>query len=107
MDWSHFKEFAEFATGFSPDSLHVILGVCFQFSLAAVFKIPLSRWLPWSLVLALATANELNDIVFDYWNLPARQFGESAKDILLTMFVPTLVLMATKYMPRLFQQSAG
>lgn len=98
------KEFVEFATGFSRDSLHVILGVCLQFSLSAVLRVPVSRWLPWCFVLLFATANELNDLVVDYWKLPARQFGESAKDIMLTMFVPTLVLLAAKYMPRLFQE---
>lgn len=107
MEWLHLKEFVEFATGFSRDSLHVLVGVCLHFSLAAVFKIPVSRWLPWCLVLAFATANEVMDVVFEYWNLPARQFGESAKDIMLTMFVPTLILLAAKYMPWLFQQSAG
>lgn len=106
MEWTHVKEFIEFATGFSPDSLHVILGVCLQFSLAAAFKIPVSRWLPWCVVLAFAMANELNDIIGEYWNLPAQQFGESAKDLMLTMFVPTLILLAAKYMPWLFQGSA-
>jgi hypothetical protein len=107
VEWVHLKEFVEFSTGFSRDSLHVILGVCFQFSLAAAFKIPVSRWLPWYVVLAFAAANELNDLVTEYWNLPARQFGEAAKDIVLTMFIPTLILLAAKYMPRLFQQSTG
>ena len=104
MAWTDLKEFVEFATGFSRDSLHVILGVCLQFCLAAAFSMPVSRRLPWCIVLAFATANEVVDVVGDYWDLPARQFGESAKDIMLTMFVPTLILLAARYMPRLFQQ---
>lgn len=107
MNWAHVKEFVEFATGFSPDSLHVILGVCLQFSLAAAFKVPVSRWSPWWVVLAIVTANELSDVIGDYWKLPARQFGESAKDILLTMLVPTLILLTAKYVPSLFQRSAA
>ena len=106
MEWSHFKEFVEYATGVSRESLHVFLGVCLQFGVAVAFRIPVSRWWPWCLVLGFAAANEFFDVVLEYWNLPAQQFGESAKDIMLTMFVPTLILLAARYMPWLFQQSA-
>ena len=107
MEWSHIKEFVEFATGFSSDALHVILGVCLQFGLAAALRSPVSRWLPWFAVLAFALTNELNDLVVEYWNLPARQFGEAAKDIILTMFVPSVILLSARYMPRLFQHSVA
>ena len=103
MEWTHLKEFVEFATGFSRDSLHVILGVCLQLGVAAAFKIPVTRWFPWCVVLAFTTSNELHDVLVEYWNLPARQFGESAKDIILTMFVPTLILLAARYVPRIFE----
>jgi len=102
VEWVQLKEFVEFATGFSRDSLHVIVGVCLHFGLAAAFKIPLSRWLPWCGVFAFAIANELSDIIVEYWNLPARQFGEAVKDIVLTMFIPTLILLVARYVPRLF-----
>jgi len=66
VEWFHLKEFVEYATGFSRDSLHVILGVCLQFGSAWVFKTPVNHWLPWCLVLAFATANEFIDVVFEY-----------------------------------------
>jgi hypothetical protein len=102
-----FKEFVEFSTGFSRDSLHVILGVCFQLLVAATLKTSVSRWLPWFVVFTAAAANELHDLVFEYWDWPARQFGESVKDIVLTMILPTLILLLAKYMPWLFQQPTG
>lgn len=105
MEWTHLKEFVEYSTGFSRDSLHVILGVCCQLVLAAVFKVSVNRWWPWCVVLILASANEVNDLTIEYWDLPARQFGESVKDLVLTMFIPTVLVLLTKYQPQLFQKT--
>ena len=39
--------------------------------------------------------NEANDFRVEIWPDPGMQFGEAAKDVVLTMFIPTLKLSTT------------
>mgnify|MGYP006313853559 FL=1 len=104
--WFDAKTFAEHMIGFSHDSVHVIAGVCLQFLFAALLRVSVRSLWPWSLVIALEVANEWADLHGEVWPDLAMQWGESAKDILLTMGLPTLILAIARFRPQLFGASA-
>jgi hypothetical protein len=70
--------------------------------IAAVSRRPLSDWRPWLAVLVLLVLNECVDLWVERWPDLAMQYGESAKDLLLTMILPTLVMILVRSTPRLF-----
>ena len=102
-DWYQVKLFLERASGFSMDSLHVIVGVVIQLAVALVFRTSVARPWPWLAVLALELVNEASDFRVERWPQPGMQFGESAKDVILTMLLPTLILLVARYRPKLLR----
>ena len=102
-DWYQVKLFAQHASGFSMDALHVIIGVVLLLVIAFVFRSSVARPLPLLAVLALEILNEMSDFRVERWPNPGMQFGESAKDIALTMILPTLIFLVARYRPALFR----
>ncbi|RST30814.1 hypothetical protein HMF7854_08160 [Sphingomonas ginkgonis] len=102
--WYPFKQFLEHATGFDMDALHVLVGVGLQLGLALFLRTDIGRWRPWLIVFGLEILNEINDLWVERWPDPAHQYGEGFKDILLTMILPTLLLLAVRCRPALFIQ---
>lgn len=100
-DWYQVKLFIEHTSGFSMDALHVIIGVVLQLAIALLFRSSLSRPLPLLAVLALELINEASDFRVEIWPQPGMQFGESAKDIFLTMALPTLLFLIARYRGKL------
>ena len=100
-DWYQVKLFLERASGFSMDALHVIVGVLLQLAIAALFRTSVARLLPLLAVLALELVNEMSDFRVEIWPQPGMQFGESAKDIILTMALPTLLFLVARFRPKL------
>ena len=98
--WYQFKLFIEHATGISMDALHVIVGVALQLVFARVIKAPLSDKRPWLCVFILLLINEASDLWAEQWPEPAMQFGEGFKDIILTMLLPTLLLLSARPRPQ-------
>lgn len=103
-DWYQVKLFLAHSSGFSMDSLHVIAGVVAQLAIAFLFRTSVARPLPLLLVLALELVNEASDFRVERWPQPAMQFGESAKDVILTMILPTLIFLVARYRPKLLRQ---
>ena len=101
LDWYQFKLFVEHASAVDMDTLHVLIGIPVMLAAALVFRVPVSRWRPWLTVLAIEVLNEWNDLQVEQWPNWGRQYGEAAKDIILTMFLPTLVLVVARLRPRL------
>ena len=99
--WNDAKTFVEHMIGFSHDALHVLVGVCLQLILAALFRMSARSIGPWLMVFALELANEWSDLYIEVWPQHAMQWGESAKDVLLTMALPTLLLIVARYRPKL------
>ena len=89
------------------DALHVLVGMAAWVVIALVWRRPLSDWRPWLAVLVLLGLNEFVDLWVERWPDPAMQYGESAKDLLLTMILPTLVMILVRSAPRLFSVSGG
>lgn len=101
--WKQGKLFLERAFAVSNDGLHVIIGVLAWVVLALLVRRPLGSWRPWFALVLVLLWNELVDLTTEQWPNPGEQYGEAAKDLLLTLFVPTVLLFAVRYRPDLFR----
>ena len=103
--WSVIKAsvetFTEHSLGFSHDALHVLVGACLQLLVAAILRTSIRSLAPWAIVLLLELLNEWHDLYAETWPTPEMQYGESAKDVLLTMALPTVLLLTARYAPGL------
>jgi hypothetical protein len=102
VDWYQVKLFIEHGSGVSMDALHVVIGVCVQLLVAVLFRCSVGRWLPWLAVLAIELVNESHDFWVEMWPDIGMQLGEAAKDVVLTMALPTLLMVAVRIGPGLF-----
>lgn len=99
--WYQVKLFIEHASGVSMDALHILVGFGAFLLAAALFRRSVASRLPWLAVMLLAVGNEAYDLNVETWPDVASQFGESAKDVLLTMALPTLVMLLARWHPAL------
>ncbi len=104
LDWAAFKVFISHVTGISHDAMHIIVGVIAQLVLAALLRKSLASPWPWAIVLLATLANEWNDLYVERWTEQAMQYGEIAKDIALTMLLPSLLLIVARWCPRLMRK---
>ena len=102
-DWYQVKLFLEHSTGFNMGALHVIVGVLLQLLFAFLFRSSVARLLPLLAVLALELLNEASDFRVEIWPQPGMQFGESAKDVILTMFLPLVIFLMARLRPKLLR----
>ncbi|MBH9538468.1 hypothetical protein [Novosphingopyxis sp. YJ-S2-01] len=98
---SRYKMLFEHMLGFSSDALHVLVGVALQLFVAWVSRRSLAHTLPWLTVVMLELLNEGNDLLTEIWPDPAMQAGEGLKDLLLTIALPTLLLVIARKRPSL------
>ncbi len=98
--WFDVKTFVERSVSFSDDVLHVLAGVFIQLIAAALLRSSVTRWRPWLIVLALELLNEWSDFHVDHWPDLGMQLGESTKDVVLTMMLPTVLLLIARRFPR-------
>ena len=54
-------------------------------------------------LLAAILWNEAVDLWVERWPDPGMQYGEGAKDVLLTMALPTILIWAARWRPDLFR----
>ncbi len=101
--WYETKMFIEHASVVSSDALHVLVGALLWIAVAMVLRKNLSALIPWILLLGLTLCNEFVDLWIERWPDLAMQYGESAKDVLLTMTLPTVLLVLVRIRPRLFE----
>jgi hypothetical protein len=106
LGWFDLKMLFERSVAFESDGLHVLAGVMLQLLAAMLLRSSIARWRPWLIVLALTVANEAVDLWVEQW--PAAEFsaqwGESVKDVILTLALPALLLVAARRRPKLFAQ---
>lgn len=103
-DWFTTKVWIEHSVPFDSKALHPIVGLVLQLAFAAVFRSSVSKPLPWLLVLALELANEWTDLTVEVWPDRALQIRGSISDVVLTMILPTLLLLACRYSPGIFRR---
>ncbi len=101
--WHQGKLFIEHAVSISHDLLHLIVGVLVWIVVALVSRRPLTAWVPWAWTFAFIFWNETVDLWVERWPDAGMQFGEGAKDLALTMLLPTLLMLAARARPDLFR----
>lgn len=101
--WYQGKLFIEHSLTISHDSLHILVGVLLLIALGLLLRRPLTSWRPWLWLLAAALWNETVDLWIERWPDPGMQLGEGAKDLLLTLAVPTILMWAARSRPDLFR----
>lgn len=86
--------------GITKDALHVHIGLAIFLGVALVFRRSLASWIPWLALLAFEVANETMDIL--YWDGTGIgvDVGDSPKDIVNTMFWPTVVFLVARWVRR-------
>lgn len=105
--WHQGKLFVEHALAISHNSLHIFVGVLLWIAIGLLLRRPLTSWMPWLWVFAAILWNETVDLWVEQWPDPGQQYGEAAKDLILTMAVPTLIMIAARYRPDLFRAAAS
>jgi hypothetical protein len=101
--WHQAKLFIEHTVALDHDALHVIVGVLLWLVFGLLTRRPLAAWVPWLLLFAVILWNETVDLWTEQWPDPGQQYGEGAKDLLITMLVPTVLLFAIRLRPDLFR----
>jgi len=100
LGWYQVKLLIEHTSGISMDALHILVGfILFMFA-ARVMRTGIASPRPWLALLVLELANEAYDLHVELWPNLARQLGEGARDIMLTMAVPTLLLVTARWRPK-------
>ena len=102
--WHQGKLFIEHSLTINHDSLHMLVGVLLWLAFGLLLRRPLTSWRPWLWLFAIILWNETVDLWIELWPDPGQQYGEGAKDLLLTMAVPTILLFAARWRPDLFRQ---
>ena len=103
--WFTIKMWIEHSISFSPKALHPIVGVILQLAAAAMLRTSIARPAPWLIVLALELANEWTDLTVDVWPNRGDQIAGSITDVMLTMVLPTVLLLAARYYPDILRRS--
>ena len=103
--WHQGKLFIEHTLAVSHDTLHVIVGILVMLVAALVSRKPLSSWWPWLWTFAVILWSETVDLWTYRWSDPGMEYGEGAKDLLLTMFLPTILMLAVRLRPDLFRRT--
>ena len=102
LSWYQAKMFIEHASFVSSDALHVIAGVIVWILIALALRRPLSSGVPLAWLLAVVLFNEVVDLWVERWPDPSMQYGESAKDLMVTMALPALLMALVRLRPQLF-----
>jgi len=101
LGWYQVKLFIEHASGISMDALHILVGFAIFLLAAWCLKRSVADGLPWLATLLLEIGNEAYDLHVELWPDWGSQLGEGAKDVMLTMALPTLLLMVARRRPKL------
>lgn len=101
--WHQAKLFIEHSLNVSHQSLHIFIGLLLWLAFGLMFGRPVTSWWPWLSIFAVILFNEMVDLWIEQWPDPGQQYGEGAKDLLLTMAVPTIVMLAARARPDLFR----
>ena len=101
MDWYSLKLLLADQSGLSRDALHILAGFAGQVLVALVIRRSLASPLPWLAVLIGEAANEYYDLNREIWTDRAIWPG-SLRDLLVTMALPTALLLLTRFVPGLF-----
>ncbi len=100
MDWEVAKAAIETWSGLHRDALHIYAAILIQLVSALLLRRTLASPWPWLVVLAFALTNEWFDLFRDELVEDWEKAG-AIHDLWNTMLVPTLLLLAVRFVPRL------
>lgn len=86
--------------GISKDALHIHIGLIIFLVASLVLRRPLSSWIPWLSLLAFEVVNEFMDAFHMHGGPSRMEIAGSLKDILNTMFWPTMMLLVLRWRSR-------
>lgn len=86
--------------GITKDALHIHIGLAIFLGVALVFRRSLASWIPWLALLAFELVNELMDVFYVGEHGIGFDLGDSPKDIVNTMFWPTVVFLVARWLKR-------
>ena len=104
--WHQGKLFLEHSLAIDHDALHVIVGVLVWLVAALLLRRPITSWQPFLWCFAIILWNETVDLWVEQWPDPGMQYGEGAKDLVLTILVPGLLMISARSRPDLFRSGA-
>ena len=104
--WHQGKLFLEYSLSVDHDALHIIAGLLVWLVAALLVRRPITSWIPFLWCVAIILWNETVDLWVEQWPDPGRQYGEGAKDLVLTILIPALLMAAARLRPDLFRRSA-
>jgi hypothetical protein len=102
--WHQGKLFIEHSLAIQHDALHILIGTLLWLAIGLFMRRPLTSWWPWLWVFEAIAWNETVDLWAEQWPDPGQQYGEGAKDLLLTMILPTVLMIAARMRPDLFRR---
>ena len=102
--WPELKLAIEHALDVSHDALHVLAGVLVFLGAALLRGRSIRSWFPWVTVLMMTLCNEAVDLWTEQWPSPGMQYGEGLKDLILTMLLPTILMIGARTRPDLFRR---
>jgi len=105
--WHQGKLFIEHLVTIDHDALHLMVGMLLWLVLAILMRRPVTSWYPWLWTFAFILWNEAVDLWTEVWPDPGQQYGEGVKDLVVTMFVPTVMMIAARARPDLFRAGAA
>ena len=106
MSWNDIKDAIEAATGLGRDALHIYFAILIQIGAAALLRRKVADWLPWLMVLGFAVANEYFD-AYVVGEAGDWEISSGVHDLWNTMLVPTMLLLLTRFAPRLAVRPAA
>lgn len=106
-DWHRIKVLIEQTAGFSHDAIHVLIGGAGPLAVAFVTRRTIANWLPWLVLMVLILFNETVDLWVEHWPDRMVQYGDGLKDIILTMALPTLLLVSARTVPQIYGRRRG
>ena len=101
--WHEGKLFIEHLVAICHDTLHLIAGVAIWLVIAAISRRSIRSWLPLLGTAIIAIFNEAVDLWVELWPSPGHQLGEGARDILATVGIPALFVLATRIRPSILE----
>ncbi|HEY0014589.1 MAG TPA: hypothetical protein VGB79_17235 [Allosphingosinicella sp.] len=104
MDWYSVKLAVVEQTNLSRDALHIFFGLAGQLLVALVIRRSLAHPVLWLALLLFELANEYYDLAREDWTDRAMWPG-TVRDLLVTMAVPTVLLILTRTAPGLFART--
>lgn len=95
-------------TRLEKDALHIYAAVTIQIGAALAMRTTLASWRPWLVVAALLAINEYLDMFHgETEQVESWLVAGAIHDAWNTMLLPTLLMLAARYVPGLFRPPAS